>query len=172
MARSGVEVQVQGYASATLDHTFETIVPIDLRQIFRGFGPLPAVRGNREQTGAWDHVGASRVVELSDGSEAPERITGYAPPHHFAYRVGPFTSALRFAVSHADGAWWFSDAGDRGTHVRWSYTFRLHGPAAPLVRLAIAPLWRAYAERVLALALAAARERSFVTPPVNLDQVD
>jgi hypothetical protein len=152
---SSVEVQVQGYAPAGLVQTFETIVPIDLTQIFKGFGPLPGVRGNREQTGAWDHVGASRVVELSDGSEAPERITAYEAPHYFAYRVGPFTSPLRFAVSRADGAWWFTDGGDRGTHVRWSYTFQLHGPATPLARLVIAPLWRSYAKRVLALALAA-----------------
>jgi hypothetical protein len=146
---------VQGYARASLPDTFATIVPIDLSQIFTGFGPLPAVRGNREQTGAWDHVGASRVVELSDGSEAPERITDYAAPHYFAYRVGPFTSSLRRVVRHADGAWWFSDAGDDGTHVRWSYTFQLHGPAAPFARLVIAPLWRAYARRVLARAIAA-----------------
>jgi hypothetical protein len=148
-------VQVQGYARASVPDTFATLVPIDLSRIFQGFGPLPAVLGNREQTGAWDHVGASRVVELSDGSEASERITAYAAPHYFAYRVGPFTSSLRFVVSHADGAWWFEDGGERGTHVRWSYTFRLHGPAAALARLVIGPLWRAYAQRVLALALAA-----------------
>ncbi len=157
MARLSVEVEVDGYARASPAHTFETIVPIDLTQIFKGFGPLPAVVGNREQTGAWDHVGATRVVELSDGSEAPERITDYAAPHHFAYRVGPFSGALRRVVVSADGAWWFSDAGDRGTHVRWSYTFRLRGRAAPVASIVIVPLWRAYAKRVLALAIEAAQ---------------
>jgi hypothetical protein len=67
------EIVVQGYARADAGATFAAIVPIELTHVFTGLGPLPAVVGNREQTGAWDHVGATRVVELSDGSEASER---------------------------------------------------------------------------------------------------
>ena len=32
---------------------------VDLSLVFKGWGPFPAVRGVRNQTGAWDHVGAS-----------------------------------------------------------------------------------------------------------------
>ncbi|HEY2437389.1 MAG TPA: hypothetical protein VGH93_09415, partial [Solirubrobacteraceae bacterium] len=47
---------------------FEVIVPIDLSLIFTGWGPFPTVRGVKNQTGAWDHAGASRNPELSDGT--------------------------------------------------------------------------------------------------------
>jgi hypothetical protein len=154
MARDGVAVTVQGQARAPVERTFATIAPIDLATIFRGFGPLPAVVATREQTGDWDHVGASRVVELADGSEAGERLTAYDAPGHFAYRLGPFTGPLRRLVDHADGAWWFTAAGDGATGVRWTYVFRPHSRlTAPVVRLAVAPLWRVYAQRTLALAI-------------------
>ena len=129
MARDGVAVTVQGQARAPVERTFATIAPIDLATIFRGFGPLPAVVATREQTGDWDHVGASRVVELADGSEAGERLTAYDAPGHFAYRLGPFTGPLRRLVDHADGAWWFTAAGDGTTGVRWTYVFRPRSPA-------------------------------------------
>jgi hypothetical protein len=96
--------------------------------------------------------GAGRIVELSDGSEAPERITAYDRPAHFAYRVGPFTGALRRLVLEADGGWWFS-SGVSGTEIRWNYTFRPRPHTAGLVRLVIAPLWRRYARKALGLAV-------------------
>jgi polyketide cyclase/dehydrase/lipid transport protein len=154
VARDGVAVTVEAHARAPVERTFAAIAPIDLPIIFRGFGPLPAVAGTREQTGDWDHVGATRVVELADGSEARERLTVYAAPGHFAYRVGPFSGPLRRLIDHADGAWWFTAAGDGATEVRWTYVFRPRSRlTAPVVRLAIAPLWRAYAGRALALAI-------------------
>jgi hypothetical protein len=151
-----VEVVVEGYARAPIDRAFAVIVPLDLRTVFTGFGPIPAVVGHHGQTGAWDHVGARRVVELADGSEAPEELTAYEPPRHFAYRVGPLGGSLRLLASGADGEWWFADAGPRGTHVRWSYTFALGGPAWPLARVVVPLAWRAYARRVLARTLAQA----------------
>jgi Polyketide cyclase / dehydrase and lipid transport len=153
VARDGVAVTVGARARAPVQRAFAAIAPIDLRLIFRGFGPLPAVTGTREQTGAWDHVGATRVVELADGSEARERLVAYDAPVHFAYRVGPFTGPLRRLVNHADGAWWFTTAGEGASDVRWTYVFRPRSRlTAPVVRLAVAPLWRAYARRALALA--------------------
>jgi hypothetical protein len=154
VARDGVAVTVEARTRAPVQRSFAVIAPIDLPLIFRGFGPLPAVTGTREQTGAWDHVGATRVVELADGSEAGERLVAYDAPGHFAYRVGPFTGPLRRLVDHADGAWWFTAAGDDASDVRWTYVFRPRSRlTAPVVRLAIAPLWRAYARRALALAI-------------------
>jgi hypothetical protein len=44
------------------DTTFCFIVPIDLTTIFRGYGPLPAVVGTTDQTGAWDAAGQSRTI--------------------------------------------------------------------------------------------------------------
>ena len=163
MARAGVPVTVRARAAVAPEVAFDVIAPIDLPRIFTGLGPLPAVTGTREQTGAWDHVDATRVVELADGTEARERLTLHERPHRFAYHVGPFTGPLRHLVDGADGAWWFApaDGGDGGpaTAVTWTYTFRPRGLARPLVRVAVAPLWRAYARRALERAVAAAEGR-------------
>jgi Polyketide cyclase / dehydrase and lipid transport len=152
-----VSVTVTATTGAAVERAFDAIAPIDLSRIFTGFGPLPAVRGVRGQAGAWDHLGATRVVELSDGSEAREAITAYERPRHFAYRVGPFTGPFRRLVRAADGAWWFAPAtASGGTEIHWTYAFEPARFAAPAVRLAVAPLWRAYARRVLARAVSVA----------------
>jgi hypothetical protein len=91
MTPAGTAVTVETDVRAPLEATFLTIVPIELSRIFRGLGPWPAVVSTREQTGGWDHVGASRIVDLSDGSHAHEQLTTYEPPRHFAYRVDGFT---------------------------------------------------------------------------------
>lgn len=51
MSRS-VAVTVTGTANASSERTFDTIVPIDLSRVFRGYGPLPAVTRTTDQTGA------------------------------------------------------------------------------------------------------------------------
>ena len=162
MTPAGVAVTVEADARAPLGATFLAIAPIELAKIFTGFGPLPAVVGTRDQMGAWDHVGATRTVRLADGSEAREEITAYEAPSHFAYRVSGFTGPLRLLVAHADGAWWFSDAGRGETHVRWTYIFQPHAARASLARATIAPLWSTYQRRALAHAITEA-ERSAST---------
>lgn len=151
MAPAGIAVTVETDVRAPLEATFRTIVPIELARIFPGLGPLPAVVGTREQTGAWDQAGASPIVELSDGSHAHEQLMAYEPSRHFAYRVDGFTGPLRGLVSHADGAWWLSDAGADVTHVRWMYVFVPRAARGWLVRAVIAPLWSVYERRALSL---------------------
>ena len=152
MAPAGIAVTAETDVRAPLEATFRTIAPIELARIFRGLGPLPAVVGTRDQTGGWDHVGASRIVELSDGSRAYEQLMAYEPPRHFSYRVDGFTGPVRHLVTHADGAWWFSDAGGGATHVRWMYVFAPRAARASVVRAVIAPLWSVYERRALRLA--------------------
>jgi Polyketide cyclase / dehydrase and lipid transport len=156
MAPAGVAVTVESDVRAPLEPAFLAIAPIPLERIFKGLGPLPAVVGTRDQTGEWDHVGATRTVELSDGSTARERITAYAPPSHFAYRVGDLSGPLRLLVAHADGAWWFSEVSGGQTHVRWTYIFEPRPARASLVRAVVAPLWSRYARQSLAHAISEA----------------
>ncbi len=152
---AGITVPVEGTAPADVETTFDTLMPVDLSRIFRGYGPLPAVVETTDQTGAWDHVGVSRTVKLSDGHEVRERITAYERPGYFAYRVGPFESGpLRHLIVDAHGEWWFTAREDTGTAIRWTYTFRPRRYAGVAVRLIVARLWRGYAKRVLALAIA------------------
>lgn len=80
MAPAGISVTVERLVRASPRTTFDTIMPVDLSTIFGGLGPLPAVVGTREQTGAWDHEGASRIVMLGDGSEAHEQLTTVCAP--------------------------------------------------------------------------------------------
>jgi hypothetical protein len=156
--KSFVEIVVEGYAQASREPTFDAIVPVDLTTILPGFGPIPGVLGVRDQSGPWSSVGATRLVVLSDGSVTPERITVHQSGRYFAYRVGPFAPPLGLLAAHADGAWWFTDvsAGVPRTHIRWSYTFALTSPAAPISGPVVQRVWRAYARRVLALAIAVA----------------
>src|SRR4051812_7727738 len=65
MTTAGVPVTVSARTRATVVQAFDAIAPIDLPRIFTGLGPLPAVVGVRDQTGDWDHVGATRIVELA-----------------------------------------------------------------------------------------------------------
>ena len=153
MTPAGVAVTVEGRVGAPVDEVFRAIAPIPLAEIFTGYGPLPAVVRTREQTGSWDQVGATRIVELADGSEASEEITSYDEPSHFGYRLSGFTGILRLLVSHADGAWWFTEPEAGTTHIRWTYVFEPRPVRATVVRAVIGPLWSGYAREVLALAV-------------------
>ena len=72
-----VPVTVQTRTPLPPDRAFQP--GVDLSLVFKGWGPFPAVRGVRNQTGAWDHVGFSRNPILSDGSVASEKLTEYTP---------------------------------------------------------------------------------------------
>jgi hypothetical protein len=148
-------VTVTAKAAVPPQRCFDAIVPIDLTAMMRGYGPLPAVSGVRGQTGPWDTPGSTRVVELADGNELPERIVAVSIPGAFHYRVGPPTGPLGRIVGHIDGSFLFDAAPGGGTAVSWTYGFRPRRGATLAVR-ALAPLWRRYATQSLARAVAIA----------------
>jgi Polyketide cyclase / dehydrase and lipid transport len=129
-----VAVTVQTRAPAPPQHAFKVNVAIDLSLVFKGWGPFPAVRGVENQTGAWDHVGASRNPVLSDGTE---NTVG----HGFAYEVNDFTNILGRLVEGVRGEWTFTPDGE-GTVIRWTYEFKPRHGRYFLVRQGLAPLWR------------------------------
>lgn len=153
-----VSVTVEADARAPRAAAFRRIVPVDLPKIFPRYGPLPAVVGTRDQTGGWDHVGATRTVELSDGGSAREELTAYIDGSRFQYRLTPVRGPLRFMVEYAAGAWEFTDAGDGLTHVRWTYTFHPRTGRGWLVRGLLGPLWERYQRRALLLAIREAEQ--------------
>jgi Polyketide cyclase / dehydrase and lipid transport len=138
-----VAVTVQTRAAAPPQHAFKVNVPIDLSLVFKGWGPFPAVRGVKNQTGAWDHVGASRHPILSDGTTASETLTEYTVGHSFAYEVTGFTNILGRLVEGVRGEWTFTPDGE-GTVIRWTYEFKPLRGRFFLIRLVLAPLWRRY----------------------------
>jgi hypothetical protein len=138
-----VPVTVQTRASVSPARAFDVIVPIDLSLIFTGWGPFPAVRGVKNQTGAWDHAGASRNPDLSDGSTVNETLTEYTPGDSFAYELIDFTNVLGRITHGVRGELTFTpDHG--GTVIRWTYEFKPKRGRSLLLRLALAPLWRRY----------------------------
>lgn len=149
-----VPVTVEAPCIAGPAVTFETIVPIDLPSIFKGWGPLPAVIAVSGGSGTWDKPGQERTPKFSDGGTAREMLTEYTMPHSFAYELTEFTNSLAMLVTRIRGEWTFTPDGN-GTVVRWTYAFYPRRGRGVLVRYVLAPLWRRYAERVIGLAIEA-----------------
>ena len=161
---STVPVTVQARAKVPPSRAFKIVTPIDLSLVFKGWGPFPAVRGVRNQTGEWDHAGASRNPELSDGSTATERLTEYTDGHSFAYELTGFTNQLRLLIHGVRGEWTFTPDGD-GTLIRWTYEFKPLPGRQTVVRRALAPLWRNYMQAGVDAAAHVAEERIANTVP-------
>jgi hypothetical protein len=134
------------------EQAFLGIVPIDLRSIFTGFGPLPTVTGVTDQVGGWDATGQTRSVTLSDGSSAKEEITGYKNPHYFSYTVSGFTGIFRFLTTSANGEWWFEPVLEGKTLIKWRYAYHSRNVAAiSLLWLIVNVFWRGYMKKALSL---------------------
>ena len=143
---------VQTVVDLPPEQAFLGVVPIDLRKVFPGYGPLPAILGVKDQVGGWDAAGQTRSPQLSDGSFAHEQIVDYRKPEYFSYTVGGFSGAFRFITSSAFGEWWFEPAAPGKTHIRWRYTYHSrHALAVPLLWLIVHLFWRGYMEKSLRL---------------------
>jgi len=148
-----VPVTVQARTGVRPAAAFTIVVPIDLSLVFRRWGPFPGVRGARNQTGAWDHVGASRNPQLTDGSTATEMLTEYDQARSFAYELTGFTNVLGRLVLGVRGEWTFTPD-ERGALIRWTYEFKPRAGCYPMVRFGLAPLWRRYMHSALARTVA------------------
>jgi hypothetical protein len=95
------------------------------------------------QTGQWDHVGASRNPDLTDGSTATEALSEYTHGHSFAYELSGFTNVVGRLAHGVRGEWTFTPDGD-GTLIRWTYEFKPRAGRHVLLRFGLAPLWRKY----------------------------
>ncbi len=150
-----IPVTVRDTARATPEQTFNVATDVDLTKIFTGFSFLPAVVEVQNQKGSWDHAGVSRNPVFSDGKGAFEQITTYNPPTYFDYDVIKFTNVLGRLVSGAHGSWTFSrdpsTSGEPATVIEWAYAFAPLPLRRSIVKILIAPAWRAYMRRALAL---------------------
>ncbi|MFI9169826.1 SRPBCC family protein [Streptomyces lincolnensis] len=123
MTRTSVPITVFARTTSSPAHTYQVIVPIDLAQVFKPWGPLPGVAEVRDQTGTWNRPGTSRQTWFTDGSKADERLTEIAEGHGFAYELSGFTNVLAKLTSGVRGEWSFLPDGT-GTSIRWTYDFR------------------------------------------------
>ena len=147
---------VQTEIAAQQTVVFNYIVPIDLAFIFTGYGPLPAVAGTKNQTGAWDAAGQTRTVIFSDGNSASEMMTKYEYPRYFSYTVSDFTGAIGVFAKSANGEWWFDKNPSSGaTIIKWRYAFNARSVfTAPVVWMITKTLWRSYMHKALMLSKA------------------
>lgn len=148
-----VPVIVQARSYLPPADAFEFITPIDLPKVFVALGPIPGVREVAYQTGAWDHVGAERSPQLTDGSQVNERLTQYDRGHSFAYELTGFTNVFRHFLQGVRGEWTFTPDG-AGTVIRWTYEFKPRTRTHRVrVQVGIAPLWRRYMRAALRRAI-------------------
>ena len=128
------------------EQVFQYVMPVDLPTIVNRWGPLPGVAAVRDQSGEWDHVGATRTVVLDDGSENKEELVAVNPPHHFGYRLG-LGAPLSLLASEAAGTWWFRPTDGGGTEIEWTWALAARPGTGPLVEFGVGPLWRAWPTR-------------------------
>lgn len=153
-----IPITVQARTTLNPSIVFCIVVPIDLSLIFKGWHRiLPGVRGANNQTGEWDHVGASRNPDLSDGSTAVETLIEYTAPTSFAYELVGFTNILGRLAYGVRGEWTFSPDGP-GSLIRWTYEFKPRPGRALIIRHLLAPLWMRYMKSAIADTVVAAEK--------------
>lgn len=140
--------KAEGFAPAKPDRTFAIMTPSDPTRFYPKFGPIPAIVRVDDQTGAWDAVGQSRKLTLSDGGTVIERLKAVDAPRRFAYQLTDFTGFFGNLVAFAEAEWDF-DASIQGTRIRWTYTFHAQPQRGWLVRLVVTLAWARYMNKVL-----------------------
>jgi len=153
MARTGSVLHghaatVEAIAPGDPAHVFDVLTPSDPSRFYPRFGVIPAVVAVTDQTGAWDAVGQTRMLHLSDRSTVVETTTDVDRPAFFAYELTDFTRVFGPLVDHARAEWRFEPA-EGGTRITWSYTFFGRPGRGGIVALIVRMAWAAYMRRVI-----------------------
>jgi len=148
MASRGFSSTVTGIAPAGPQRTFDILTPSDPSRFYPKFRVIPATVQVENQTGAWDGVGQTRVLRLSDGSSVRETTTDVVRPDFFAYELTEFTKAFGPIIHHARAEWRF-EAVESGTLITWTYTFFGKPGRGWIVSLIVNLIWGAYMRRVM-----------------------
>jgi hypothetical protein len=123
------------------------LVAHDPARFYPRSGVLPGVVEVRDQTGAWDAVGQTRTLVLTDGGTVKETLTAVTPPR-FAYDLSTFTGFFGRLVASGRSEWRI--APDReGSSIEWTYTFTAKPGWGLLVATILRLAWAPYMRRVL-----------------------
>lgn len=158
-----MHIEVSEHSPYSQEANFHAILGIDLRILFPGLGPLPAVVRTEDERGSWDHPGATRRPQLSDRSSALETLTNVRAPDSFGYDITEVTGVLGWLTERVHSRWTMTpehtgtyaggnNAGGThlgGTMVTWSYDVHPRPYRGPLVRALLAPAWKPYMRRSL-----------------------
>lgn len=110
-------------------------------------GVLPAVVAVRDQSGAWDAVGQTRTLVLSDGGTVRETLRTVSAPV-FAYDLSHFTGFFGGLVDGGRSEWRV-DGQLTGSRITWTYTFSARRGRGLLVAAIMRLAWARYMHRVL-----------------------
>jgi hypothetical protein len=133
----------------TVEDAFHRTLPVPLPTLFhRWYGPFPPIKEVREQTGAWDKVGQTRIVLLAGGASMREELTSVEPPRSFGYRLSQVTGPMALLVEHVLGEWIFTPAGG-GTEIIWRWDIHPRSPLTAWALPLLATMWKSYARRAL-----------------------
>jgi Polyketide cyclase / dehydrase and lipid transport len=128
------------------------IAAFPIPRMFVGSRIFPAVQ-RVEPDVAWDHVGAARLHRLADGGSVTETMIEFTPGVGFAYELIGFTDVFGRLVHGVRGEWSVSPDGD-GSLLRWTWEFAPRPFRRALMAHVVAPLWQAYAQRIIVAATA------------------
>ena len=148
MASRGYSSTTVGIAPAAPERTFDILTPSDPTRFYPKFRVVPATVRVEGQTGAWDGVGQTRILHLSDGSSVRETTKVVDRPGFFAYELTEFTKTFGPLVDHARAEWHF-DAVEGGTRITWTYTFFGRPGRGWVVALIVRLAWAAYMRKVM-----------------------
>ena len=144
----GTSATAVAMTHANPKRAYEISGALDPSKFYPRSGPLPAVVAVRDQGGAWDTIGRTRTLMLSDGGYVIETITDTDSPTYFAYELSDFQKLFGMLVSGARAEWRFERA-ESGTRIRWTYTFFGKLGRGWIVALIVTTLWRPYMKKVL-----------------------
>ena len=131
------------------EQAFTRTLPMSLPTMFRRwYGPIPPIKGVRDQTGDWQQAGQTRTIALAGGGTMQEILTVVDAPRSFGYTISGITGPMAPLIEHIEGAWIFAPHGT-GTKVTWRWTLhRKSALTAPILPV-FALLWRGYARQSL-----------------------
>jgi hypothetical protein len=89
-------------------------------QVFRGYGPIPAIREIVPLAPL--AIGSEREIRNSDGSVLRERVTALQPPLHHAYTLSGFRAPFAWLVRSGAADWQLQPLRD-ATLLTWTYRF-------------------------------------------------
>lgn len=143
-------VRRTGTIAAPVAAVFEATLSLPLPQLYsRRYGPMPPIVEVRDQQGAWETPGQTRVFVTADGGTMGEEMLSLDRPHGFANRLTVLSGPFRPLVSTIEESWAFRPAGEQ-TEATWEWNLYPRSAVGKLLVPVVGRLWLGYARGVLA----------------------
>ena len=114
------------------ERVFDFIVAEDVVVHFRKTSP--AIAAVEDQSGTWNHAGASRIVVMDNGNRFRETIIAYQRPYLFHYMLTEFSGAPQKGVVNEAIAMFIVQPYGPRAHVNFHYAMRPESEHGSLIR--------------------------------------